>query len=611
MVVVDKHSLANIAAIKSTHVAFELTADFDRHVLHGFVEITATVVAATTEFVLDTRALYIQKATIDGEHVLTTQVEDAVFGTALHLPLPESVRAVNSTFKARIYYETTPDTTAIQWLPKEQTADKTHPYLFTQSEAVHARALFPCQDVPSITTVFTAAITVPSWATCLMSAVASADPAPHASKPVTTFYYEQNVAVPSYLIAIVVGRLDSREIGPRSRVWSEPSQVDAVAYEFAQTEDFLKNAETIMGQAYVWGRYDLVSLPPSFPFGGMENPCLTFATPTLIAGDRSLADVIAHEIAHSWTGNLITNETWEHFWLNEGWTMWLQRKIMAKIYTELHFDFDAILGWTALQSSVDAYGAAHEFTKLVPTLDGCDPDDAFSSVPYEKGFNFLYYLSKLVGDDQFELFAKAYVQQFKYKTVTSDAFKAFFIGYFTPTKATELATIDWQTWFYGPGMPQRPAFDTTISAASERLADRWHAVGATAAAFDAKDVDSWTSSQYVVFLERVLNLSVKEQRFLDPATLEALGQLYKLTSTKNSEVRMRYQTLSVRSEAAFILPYVEVFLKEQGRMKFVRPLYRDLYKSKIGAVAARRIFAESKDTYHPIARKMIAKDLEL
>ncbi|RHY52241.1 hypothetical protein DYB38_005292 [Aphanomyces astaci] len=609
MVVVDKHSLANIAAIKSTHVAFELTADFDRHVLHGFVEITATVVAATTEFVLDTRALYIQKATIDGEHVLTTQVEDAVFGTALHLPLPESVRAVNSTFKARIYYETTPDTTAIQWLPKEQTADKTHPYLFTQSEAVHARALFPCQDVPSITTVFTAAITVPSWATCLMSAVASADPAPHASKPVTTFYYEQNVAVPSYLIALVVGRLDSREIGPRSRVWSEPSQVDAVAYEFAQTEDFLKNAETIMGQAYVWGRYDLVSLPPSFPFGGMENPCLTFATPTLIAGDRSLADVIAHEIAHSWTGNLITNETWEHFWLNEGWTMWLQRKIMAKIYTELHFDFDAILGWTALQSSVDAYGAAHEFTKLVPTLDGCDPDDAFSSVPYEKGFNFLYYLSKVVGDDQFELFAQAYVQHFKYKTVTSDAFKAFFIGYFTPTKATELATIDWQTWFYGPGMPPKPAFDTTISAASAALAQSWLQGGTTTAHRGADDVAGWTSSQVVAMLDALLEAGATRHQYLDVDVLQSLGDVYHLVTTKNAEIRMRFQTLCIRSEAAFILPYVEAFLKEQGRMKFVRPLFRDLVKSKIGETHARRIFAEWKGYYHPICRSMVEKDL--
>ncbi|RHY91445.1 hypothetical protein DYB35_010087 [Aphanomyces astaci] len=603
----DKHSLANVDAVRVSHIDLTLAADFERRALHGHVALTSSLISPTNTFVLDSKALVVHRATVDDVDASFRHVDDAVFGTALHVTLP--ALALGVPFTARIYYETTPESTAVQWLPKEQTADKTHPYLFTQCQAIHARSLLPCQDCPLASSTYSAAITVPSWATCLVSAVARADPV--TTGDVTTFSYHQAIAVPSYLIAIVIGALESREIGPRSRVWCEPSLVDAAAYEFAQTESFLQHAEAIMNQAYVWGRYDLVCLPPSFPLGGMENPCLTFATPTLLAGDQSLADVIAHEIAHSWTGNLITNHTWEDFWLNEGWTMWLQRKIMARIHSPLHFDFDASIGWNDLQHSIDRYGAAHEFTKLVPTLDGCDPDDAFSSVPYEKGFNFLYYLSKVVGDDQFELFAKAYVQQFKYKTVTSDAFKAFFIDYFTPTKATELATIDWQTWFYGPGMPQRPAFDTTISAASERLADRWHAVGATAAAFDAKDVHSWTSSQYVVFLERVLNLSVKEQRFLDPATLEALGQLYKLTSTKNSEVRMRYQTLSVRSEAAFILPYVEVFLKEQGRMKFVRPLYRDLYKSKIGAVAARRIFAESKDTYHPIARKMIAKDLEL
>ncbi|CAK4411901.1 unnamed protein product [Aphanomyces euteiches] len=606
MVRVDKHSLANIEAIVSTSIELHLSADFDRHVLHGYVDIAAKVLAATTEFVLDTRALFIQKATINGEHVLTTQVEDKTFGTALHLPLPVGLRTVGSTFTARVYYETTPDSSAIQWLPKEQTADKTHPYLFTQCQAVHARSLLPCQDVPMVTTVYKAAITVPSWATCLMSAVASADPAPQGTT--TTFFYEQNVAVPSYLIAIVVGRLESREVGPRSRVWSEPSQVEAVAYEFAQTEDFLKNAEEIMGQEYVWGRYDLVSLPPSFPYGGMENPCLTFATPTLIAGDRSLADVIAHEIAHSWTGNLITNQTWEHFWLNEGWTMWLQRKIMAKIYTDLHFDFDAIIGWSALQDSVDGYGADHEFTKLVPTLDGVDPDDSFSSVPYEKGFNVLYYLSKLVGDDNFAQFAKVYVQHFKYKTVTSDEFKTLFVSHFSATHAAQNATIDWNRLFYAPGMPTRPAFDTTISAASESLADRWVQGSGN---FASSDVEGWTSSQYVVMLERILELCTEQKRFLDSATLEKLGTLYKLTTTKNSEVRLRYQTLCIRAEHGAILPQVEVFLKEQGRMKFVRPLYRDLYKSKFGSDAARRIFLEWKDNYHPIARKMIAKDLGL
>ncbi|OQR87223.1 leukotriene A4 hydrolase [Achlya hypogyna] len=601
---VDKHTLANIEAISVLSIDLHLAADFGRSALHGYVDIEAEVLAPTTEFILDTRALYIQSASIDGAPVLKKQIDDAVFGTALHLALPADVQAVGTKFTARIHYETTPESSAIQWLPKEQTADKKYPYLFTQCQAIHARSLLPCQDCPMAKSIYKATITVPSWAKCLMSAVASADPEPLGET--TKFFYEQNVAVPSYLIAMVIGNLESREVGPRSRVWSEPSQVDAVAYEFAQTEDFLRNAEEIMDQEYVWGRYDMVSLPPSFPFGGMENPCLTFATPTLLAGDRSLADVIAHEIAHSWTGNLITNHTWEHFWLNEGWTMWLQRKIMAKIYTDLHFDFDAIIGWNALLDSVDHYGHDHEFTKLVPVLDGADPDDSFSSVPYEKGFNLLYYLSKLVGDAEFETFAKAYVRTFRYRTVTSDEFRDFFVSFFAATKADALATIDWQAWFYAPGMPARPAFDTTISTASAELADRWLA---GAGPFAASDIAGWTSSQIIVTLETILEKCIERKEFLSHEVLAQLGALYNLVETKNSEVRFRYQTLCVRAEYAVILPQVEIFLKEQGRMKFVRPLYRDLYKSAFGKDAARRIFSEWKDNYHPIARKMVAKDL--
>ncbi|OQR97392.1 leukotriene A4 hydrolase [Thraustotheca clavata] len=601
---VDKHTLANLSAIAVHSLDLHLTADFDRSALHGYVDIEAEVLEETNEVILDTRALYIKSATIDGVPTLKKQIDDEVFGTALHLALPEALQAVGSKFTARVYYETTPESSAIQWLPKEQTADKEYPYLFTQCQAIHARSLLPCQDCPMAKSVYKGTITVPSWAKCLMSAVASAEP--ESDGEFTKFYYEQNVAVPSYLIAIVIGHIDSREVGPRSRVWSEPSQVDAVAYEFAQTEDFLRSAEEIMDQEYVWGRYDMVSLPPSFPFGGMENPCLTFATPTLLAGDRSLADVIAHEIAHSWTGNLITNHTWEHFWLNEGWTMWLQRKIMAKIHSDLHFDFDAIIGWTALQDSIDHFGADHEFTKLVPTLDGADPDDSFSSVPYEKGFNLLYYLSKLVGDDEFETFAKAYVHEFKYKTVTSDQFRDFFVAYFSETKADELATIDWDTWFYATGMPARPNFDTTISSASAELADRWVKGEGT---FESSDIEGWTSSQIIVTLEAILEKCTERNEYLSHEVLENMGTLYNLAETKNSEVRFRYQTLCVRAEYSAILPQVEEFLKEQGRMKFVRPLYRDLYKSEFGKEEARRIFGEWKEFYHPIARKMIYKDL--
>ncbi|CAK4666458.1 hypothetical protein AeMF1_000148 [Aphanomyces euteiches] len=603
----DKHSLANVDAVHVSKLSLNVSVDFDRRAIHGYVEFDATLLNTTSTFILDTRALTVERATIDDSDVTFHLVDDAIFGTALHVALPPL--ALGASFRARVYYSTTPESTAVQWLPKEQTAGKTHPYLFTQCQAVHARSLLPCQDAPLASCVYSAAVTVPSWATCLMSAVASADPVATTSES-RTFYYEQAIPVPSYLIAMVVGKVESRDIGPRSRVWSEASMVDAAAFEFAQTEEFIQHAEAIMTQPYVWGRYDLVCLPPSFPLGGMENPCLTFVTPTLLAGDRSLASVIAHEIAHSWTGNLITNATWEHFWLNEGWTMWLQRKIMARIHgTMLHFHFDAILGWNSLEQSVLQYGYDHEFTKLVPTLDKCDPDDSFSRVPYEKGFNLLYYLSTVVGDDAFEAFAQAYVARFKYQTVTSAQFQDFFIAHFTPTKADEIAAIDWPRWFFAPGMPPKPDFDTTLIQASKALANKWLQEDALGQTLSAADVDGWTSSQLVAMVESVIDGCAARHRYLSPDVLLKMGEAYKFIETKNSEVRMRFHTLCIRSEAAFILPHVEAFLKEQGRMKYVRPLYRDLSKSTFGSAAARRIFAEAKDSYHPICVKMVAKDL--
>ncbi len=253
-----------------------------------------------------------------------------MFGSALTIVLPADCSA-GAYLTVVVNYQTAPGASALQWLPKEQTADKAHPYMFTQCQAIHARSLLPCQDSPSTKITYEARVVVPAWATALMSAVA-VEPAAGKDEAggdgTKVFYYQQSVPIPSYLIALAVGQLESRELGPRCRAWSEPSMVERVAWEFADTERFLSIAEDIL-TPYEWGRYDVLCLPPSFPYGGMENPCLTFVTPTLLAGDRSLADVVAHEISHSWTGNLVTNHTWEHFWLNEGWTMWVQRKIMG------------------------------------------------------------------------------------------------------------------------------------------------------------------------------------------------------------------------------------------------------------------------------------------
>ncbi|KAJ0397142.1 hypothetical protein P43SY_007427 [Pythium insidiosum] len=430
--------------------------------------------------------------------------------------------------------------------------------------------------------------------------------------------FRQDVPIPSYLLAIAAGRMESMELGPRSRVWAEPSVVAKAAHEFSQTEEFLTYAEEITGQEYVWKRYDLVCLPPSFPYGGMENPCLTFVTPTLLAGDRSLADVVAHEISHSWTGNLVTNHTWKDFWLNEGWTMWLERKIMTKIYNDpLAYDLKATMGLRDLKESVEDFGADHPYTHLVPDSDNIDPDDVFSSIPYEKGFNFLNYLSEVVGGrDIFEDFAKAYIKNFRFKTLTSNDFREFFINYFTEVvdKRDAIEKVEWEKWFYTPGMPLvMTEFDSTLTNAATSLGEsmskstdpsKWGPA-------TKSSLKKWQTPQWVLLLDTLLlNQSEKGVAFT-PAHLDAIDAFahHHFTTSHNAELRYRWYTLSLRAKDPRQHDNVARFLGEQGRMKYVRPLFRDLIKHS-GKHHAKQIFSKTKTMYHPICAKMLQKDID-
>jgi len=408
--------------------------------LSGSVEFTAEVLEEGAESLkLDTRALTIKGASVEGIPAkFSVAKPNEALGTCLIIPLPPSLRSKGKTVKITVDYNTSPQSSACQWLPPAQTAGKKYPYLFTQCQAIHARSLLPCQDSPGAKVTWSGVITAPAWATVLMSAVQDGSAVSVDRGEKRAFAWKQVVPTSTYLIAIAVGELESRDISPRCRVWSEPSMVAKVEYEFSETEKFLVAAESLTCP-YQWGRYDVLCLPPSFPYGGMENPCLTFVTPTLLAGDRSLADVVAHEIAHSWTGNLVTNASWEHFWLNEGWTVWLERRIMMRVRgaaagpkgDSKYFDFLASGGWNDLTEDVTLFQETNQsaYTKLVPKLEGIDPDDAFSAVPYEKGFNLLYAIQRRVGDDPFEAFVKESVATFKSRLISSQDFKTFVTSY--------------------------------------------------------------------------------------------------------------------------------------------------------------------------------------
>ncbi|CAG8514396.1 14713_t:CDS:10, partial [Cetraspora pellucida] len=342
---------------------------------------------------------------------------------------------------------------------------------------------------------------------------------------------------------------------------------------------------------YEWKKYDLLVLPASFPYGGMENPCLTFVTPTLLAGDRSLVDVVAHEISHSWMGNLVTTSNWEHFWLNEGWTVFIERKIMGRLHGEKESEFDAIIGWRSLEQDIKLFGPDNVLTALTPKLEGVDPDDCFSSVPYEKGFNFLYHIQKVIGGPEyFEPYMKAHVKEFSGKSITTDDWQKFLYNFVEnnfPEKQAALDNIKWDDWFHSPGMPPvRNEFDQTLAKACSELAERWNCARNNKIfdGFSPFDIEKFTPGQKMVFLERLFDYSP-----LPHPVIEALNKFYRLMDVRNSEIRFRWQQVCLKSNYDPIFPHVVEFVTEQGRMKYVRPLYRSFY--------------------HPIAAAMIEKDI--
>jgi len=392
----DPCSCANVGEARVTHSDLELRLDFSEKIIHGYVQHTVLVEEDNAHVIaVDTRDITLHKVQLlssgspeDMKYELST-VKEAL-GSTLSITLPSGLKK-GDEIVVGIRYTTSKSCTAVQFLDPKQTAEGTHPYLFSQCQAIHARSLVPCQDLPSAKISYTATVWVPEELTALMSAVpveAGEDERDAKRQRLEktggvkekAFRFVQKVPIPTYLLAIAAGKLESRDIGPRSRIWSEASMVEAGAYEFAETEKFLAAGESIAGE-YVWGRYDILLLPPSFPYGGMENPCLTFVTPTLLAGDRSQANVVAHEIAHSWCGNLVTNRTWEHFWMNEGFTVFLERNILAKMHGEPMLHFHALGGLKSLTDAVKEFGPDHPYTALVPDLsEGSDPDDAFSRV---------------------------------------------------------------------------------------------------------------------------------------------------------------------------------------------------------------------------------------
>ncbi|XP_063422028.1 leukotriene A-4 hydrolase-like isoform X2 [Mytilus trossulus] len=605
----DPSSHSHPEDCRLVHLDLELNVDFNKHIFSGFAHLTVEKQKDGVDtVVLDSKDLKIKNVTDQSTgQQLSYSLGDKldVFGSRLEVRLPTTN---GNKLNISIEYETSPEASAFQWLTADQTAGKRQPYLFSQCQAIHCRSFVPCQDTPSVKFPYTAKITAPKEITLLMSAISTGSETSSSDNTKTIYRFEQKVPIPSYLIAIVGGDLESRDIGPRSKVWSEKEFVDAAAFEFSETETMLKTAEDLCGP-YVWGRYDLLVLPPSFPYGGMENPCLTFVTPTLLAGDKSLADVVAHEISHSWTGNLVTNKNPEHFWLNEGHTVFVERKIKGRMYGEPYRQISAAERWIELQQSVVDVLKNGPYTKLIPDLRGVDPDDAFSIVPYEKGFTLLYHLETILGGpDEFEPFLKAYIEKFKYKSIDSTQWKDFLFSFFQ-SKVDVLNKVDWETWFSAVGMPPiKPKYDESLAVPCQELCDKWSAASDSGLSqFSANDILKLTSNQIRIFLYKVLLLESP----LSLIKVKKMEELYKFNDRKNSEIRLKWLLLCLKAHWEDSIQYALKFVNEQGRMKFVRPIYRALYAWEGSRDTAIKNFLSKRPEMHTTTAELVAKDLHL
>ncbi|KAL2857395.1 leukotriene A-4 hydrolase [Aspergillus pseudodeflectus] len=598
----DPNTLSNYNNFRCTHTEANFEILFEQKRLVGNVvhKLKSTTNAESKEILLDSSHVSIDEVQVNGNPAEWELLPPfGPLGTALKIKLDQPVQ-LDELVDVKISVQTTEKCTALQWLTKAQTSTKKHPYMFSQCQAIHARSIFPCQDTPDVKATFDFNITSP------LPVIASGLPvrtSPSATQTGAKLYqFQQKVPIPSYLFALASGDIDEAPIGPRSRVATSPDKLRECQWELeADTERFIETIEKIIYD-YAWGEYNVLVLPPSFPYGGMENPTYTYCTPSIISKDRQNVDVIAHELAHSWSGNLVTSASWEHFWLNEGWTVYLERRILAAIHGEKYRHFSAIIGWKALRDSVERYGEDHEFTRLVPTLKGQDPDDAFSSIPYEKGFTFLFFLEKLVGKEKFDQFIPHYFTKFKGKSLDSYEFKSTILEFFSSDAEASklLQELDWDGWFYRPGLPPKPEFDTSLADIVYELAHKWKSQSFQP---HLDDIKGLTANQIVVFLEQVL-------LFEQPLTADQsklMGEVYGFAKSENIEVANLYLQVGLKAGDKSVIEPTTELLGRIGRMKFVRPLFRTL--QKVDRQAAVETFERNKDFYHPICRAMVEKDL--
>jgi leukotriene-A4 hydrolase len=590
----DMHTQSNADSIELKHLDLDIKVDFEQHLISGRASWNINNPHKLAMLALDAYRLTVDSVVVDGskvQHTWGTAVTH--LGTALQIPVQDGSKRVD------IYYKSDPGAKALQWMTPQQTSGKKHPFLYTQSESIYARSWIPCPDGPGIRFTYTARVQVPTDLMALMSATN-----PQQKNDSGIYHFEMDMPIPAYLMALGVGDLQFKAIDERTGVYADPVMLDKAHNEFAEVGKMVKTAEDMYGP-YRWGRYDILVLPSGFPIGGMENPKLTFCTPTIISGDRSLTNLIAHELAHNWSGNLVTNATWNDFWLNEGFTVYFERRLTEKMTDGGYADMLWELGYQDLEKTIAGLEADSllKDTHLKINLAGRDPDDGLTDIAYEKGALFLKHIENTVGREKMDAFLRKYFDEHAFKTITTEQFIAYLNDNLIKGDKDLAAKINVDGWVYAEKVP---------ADAPRKVAERFKAVDAEREKFVAGtaaaqlNTANWTTYEWLHFLRKLPKpLSIEQ--------MTALDKQFKFTTSGNSEIAAQWYVMAIAANYKAAYPAMQQFLATVGRRKFLEPIYEEMMTT--GKVQmAQELYTKYRNNYHPLAHmtfdKMILKQQE-
>jgi aminopeptidase N len=596
----DPHSHAEPARFLVEHVDLDLRVDFESRRLEGTAELTVRQVdPEANELVLDTSGLEIRSVHLieasGRAKALAFELgePDPILGSPLRIQFPHCC-AATAEMRIRIAYRTSDEAAALQWLEPAQTSGA-HPFMYTQGQAILARSWIPLQDSPGIRMTYSARIQAPPELAVVMSAARIEDPAAAPGE----HRFEMKQPIPAYLIALAIGDLAFQPLGARVGVWAEPSRLAAAAHELADLQRMLETGERMAGP-YRWERYDVLIMPRAFAYGGMENPRISFVSPSIIAGDRSLVSTVVHELAHSWSGNLVTNATWDDFWLNEGFTSYLERRLMEVLYGKRRADMEDAIAYEGLVQTIadlEAAGLGKD-TDLKLHLAGRDPNEGTSDVAYDKGARFLSFLESRFGRPAFDAFLREYFDAHAFRSMTTEAFRAELLARLEKPGAPRIAVEEIDAWIYGPGLPSTlVAVPQGVFESVDRSAADWRAGRIPTADLPVKD---WVPQEWVRFLDQ-------QSADIPHEKLGELRSTFRLGAEGNAEIALSWLQLVVRAGYEPAYPDVEKFLLSTGRWRLVETLFRDLARTESGTAFGREIYAKAKPGYHASIRGAVER----